>query len=50
MTAEALEARAVGEALLQDVEVLLEGLTGGRRAHVEALPAAALGAGDVDPH
>jgi hypothetical protein len=50
VAAEALEARAMEEAIVQQAEVLGGVLPGCRRADVEALSLAALLAGDVDLH
>jgi hypothetical protein len=47
---EALEARAVQQALTQQVQVLLERLPRGGRPDVESLALAAAAAGDVDTH
>src|SRR5262245_5967486 len=50
VAAEAFEAGAVGQALVDEVNVVLDRLAGRGRADVEPLAVAALPADDVDAH
>ena len=50
VTAKTLEARPMRQSLGEEVHIVFERLIGGRRAHIEALPAPTTPTGDVYLH